>query len=85
MRELAEQYRNEHRVLVGPNDKLNSREQVELMLRLGYTGGISSDLEASLRYLQGYHSTSRPVHSCSKVTVWLRSMEREVAYGAQGE
>ena len=85
MRELAEQYRNEHRVLVGPNDKLNSREQVELMLRLGYTGGISSDLEASLRYLQGYHSTSRSVCPRRQAIVWLTFMEREAIYGTKSE
>jgi 2-keto-myo-inositol isomerase len=36
-----EVYRDEHRVLVGSKDRLNSREQVQLLLRLGYTGDIS--------------------------------------------
>jgi len=35
------QYRDEHRALVGPRDRLNSREQVQLLLQLGYTGDIS--------------------------------------------
>ena len=33
-----EQYRDEHRVLVGPNDRLNSREQLQLLQRRGYSG-----------------------------------------------
>jgi 2-keto-myo-inositol isomerase len=36
-----EQYRDGHRVLVGPKDRLKSREQVQLLLRLGYSGDIS--------------------------------------------
>jgi 2-keto-myo-inositol isomerase len=37
----AEQYRDVHRELVGPGDKLDSRGQVRFLLRLGYSGDIS--------------------------------------------
>jgi 2-keto-myo-inositol isomerase len=36
-----EQFRDEHRVLVGPKDRLKSREQVALLLELGYSGDVS--------------------------------------------
>jgi len=36
-----EQYRDGHRGLVGLEDKLDSRGQIELLLRLGYCGEIS--------------------------------------------
>jgi len=36
-----EQYRDGQRGLVGPADKLDSRGQIELLLRLGYSGDIS--------------------------------------------
>lgn len=37
----VEEYRDNHRVLVTEQDKLQTREQVELLLKLGYTGNIS--------------------------------------------
>jgi 2-keto-myo-inositol isomerase len=36
-----EQYRDGHRGLVGPKDKLDSRKQVRSLLQLGYSGDIS--------------------------------------------
>jgi 2-keto-myo-inositol isomerase len=36
-----QQYRDAHRGLVGPGDRLGSRKQVELLLRLGYSGDFS--------------------------------------------
>jgi len=36
-----EPYRDGHRVLVGPKDRLKSREQVDLLLEIGYSGDIS--------------------------------------------
>lgn len=36
-----EQFRDENRILVGPKDRLKSREQVNLLLELGYSGDIS--------------------------------------------
>ena len=36
-----EQDRDGHRVLVGPKDRLKSREQVDLLLEIGYSGDIS--------------------------------------------
>jgi 2-keto-myo-inositol isomerase len=35
------QYRDAHRGLVGPDDRLGSREQVRSLIRLGYSGDIS--------------------------------------------
>lgn len=36
-----EQYRDNHRILVTAQDKLESKEQIELLLKLGYKGDIS--------------------------------------------
>jgi 2-keto-myo-inositol isomerase len=36
-----DQYRDGHRLLTGPNDRLNSREQIRFLEKLGYTGDIS--------------------------------------------
>ena len=36
-----EEYRDNHRVLVTEQDRLQSKEQIELLLKLGYTGNIS--------------------------------------------
>lgn len=36
-----EQYRDNHRILVSSQDKLGSKEQIELLLKLGYKGDIS--------------------------------------------
>lgn len=35
-----ERFRDEHRVLVGPNDMLKTRQQLELLVHLGYSGDI---------------------------------------------
>jgi len=37
----VEEYRDNHRVLVTEQDKLQTKEQIELLLKLGYTGNIS--------------------------------------------
>jgi len=37
----VEEYRDNHRVLVTEQDRLQSKEQIELLLKLGYTGNIS--------------------------------------------
>ena len=37
----VEEYRDNHRVLVTAQDKLQTKEQIELLLKLGYTGNIS--------------------------------------------
>ena len=37
----VEEYRDNHRVLVSGQDKLQSKEQIELLLKLGYAGNIS--------------------------------------------
>ena len=37
----VEEYRDDHRVLVTEQDKLQSKEQIELLLKLGYAGNIS--------------------------------------------
>ncbi len=36
-----EQYRDDHRILVSAQDRLESKEQIELLLKLGYKGDIS--------------------------------------------
>ncbi len=36
-----EQYRDNHRILVSAQDRLESKEQIELLLKLGYKGDIS--------------------------------------------
>jgi len=36
-----EQYRDNHRILVTAQDRLESKEQIELLLKLGYKGNIS--------------------------------------------
>ena len=36
-----EQYRDNHRVLLTAKDRLRSKEQIELLLKLGYKGDIS--------------------------------------------
>jgi 2-keto-myo-inositol isomerase len=38
---LVEEYRDDHRVLVTEQDRLQTKEQIELLLRMGYTGNIS--------------------------------------------
>lgn len=38
---LAEEYRDNHRVLVSEKDKLQTKEQITLLLKLGYSGNIS--------------------------------------------
>ncbi|MBN1468320.1 MAG: hypothetical protein JW924_06310, partial [Fusobacteriaceae bacterium] len=35
------EYRDEHRVLVTEQDRLQTKEQIALLLKLGYTGDIS--------------------------------------------
>jgi len=37
----VEEYRDNHRVLVSEQDRLQNKEQIELLLKLGYTGNIS--------------------------------------------
>ena len=37
----VEEYRDNHRVLVTAQDRLQTKEQIELLLKLGYTGNIS--------------------------------------------
>ncbi|GAI55001.1 unnamed protein product, partial [marine sediment metagenome] len=37
----VEEYRDNHRVLVTEQDKLQNKEQIELLLKLGYAGNIS--------------------------------------------
>jgi len=37
----TEQYRDNHRILVSAQDRLKSKEQIELLLKLGYNGDIS--------------------------------------------
>ena len=37
----VEEYRDKHRVLVTVQDRLQTREQIELLLKLGYAGNIS--------------------------------------------
>ncbi|MGB6607919.1 MAG: TIM barrel protein [Atribacterota bacterium] len=37
----VEEYRDNHRVLVTEQDKLQTKKQIELLLKLGYTGNIS--------------------------------------------
>ena len=37
----VEKYRDNHRVLVTTQDRLQTKEQIELLLKLGYTGNIS--------------------------------------------
>ena len=37
----AEQYRDNHRILISSRDKLESRKQIELLFKLGYNGNIS--------------------------------------------
>ncbi|PIY33343.1 MAG: xylose isomerase [Candidatus Infernicultor aquiphilus] len=37
----TEQYRDNHRILVSVQDKLKSKEQIELLIKLGYNGDIS--------------------------------------------
>jgi len=37
----VEEYRDNHRVLVTEQDRLQTKEQIELLLKLGYTGNIS--------------------------------------------
>ena len=37
----VEEFRDNHRVLVTEQDKLQTKEQIELLLKLGYTGNIS--------------------------------------------
>jgi len=37
----VKEYRDDHRVLVTEQDKLQTKEQIELLLKLGYTGNIS--------------------------------------------
>ncbi|MBA7633975.1 hypothetical protein ES703_41546 [subsurface metagenome] len=37
----AGQYKDDHRILIGAGDKLKSREQIELLIGLGYEGAIS--------------------------------------------
>jgi len=37
----VDEYRDNHRVLVSGQDKLQSKEQIELLLKLGYAGDIS--------------------------------------------
>ncbi len=37
----VEEYRDNHRILVIAQDRLQSREQIELLLKLGYAGNIS--------------------------------------------
>ena len=36
-----EQYRDNHRILVTAQDRLESKEQIKLLLKLGYKGDIS--------------------------------------------
>jgi len=38
---LVEKYRDNHRVLVTEQDRLQTKEQIELLLKLGYAGNIS--------------------------------------------
>jgi 2-keto-myo-inositol isomerase len=38
---LVEKYRDNHRVLVTEQDRLQTKEQIELLLKLGYMGNIS--------------------------------------------
>jgi 2-keto-myo-inositol isomerase len=37
----TEQYRDNHRILVSVQDRLKSKEQIELLIKLGYNGDIS--------------------------------------------
>lgn len=37
----TEQYRDNHRILVSAQDRLKSKEQIELLIKLGYNGDIS--------------------------------------------
>ncbi len=37
----VEEYRDNHRILVSEQDRLQNKEQIELLLKLGYTGNIS--------------------------------------------
>lgn len=37
----TEQYRDNHRILVSAQDKLKSKDQIELLIKLGYNGDIS--------------------------------------------
>lgn len=63
----VEQYRDEHRVLVGPKDRLKSRDQVALLLALGYSGDIA------------YEPFSREIQSLS-VEELKRGIKASVAY-----
>ncbi|GAH77288.1 unnamed protein product, partial [marine sediment metagenome] len=37
----VKEYRDNHRVLVTEQDRLQTKEQIELLLKLGYAGNIS--------------------------------------------
>ena len=37
----VEALKDDHRVLVGPDDRLGSKSQVQTLIRLGYSGDIS--------------------------------------------
>ncbi len=43
----AEQYRDEHRILPSPNDRLKSRQQLDLIVSLGYRGNVCFESFAS--------------------------------------